>query len=299
MDPDRLFARRSAPGLALADRADDGARASHAMAARFHRGGTLFAFGVGASATDAQHVAVEFVHPVLVGKRALPALSLATDVATVTGVGASRGVDEVFAHQLRQLAGADDIALGFSVHDRDASVERGLEVATEMGLLTVALTGDRPVAADHCIAVPSDDPLVVKEVHVTAYHLLWELVHVFLEHPGVLADDRCITCSDEAVEVVVVELLADGMARVETGAGREDISVALVDAVVGSRVLVHAGEAIAVVSGPRESRPSTRSCTSAGTTWTPCSPRSPGPRRRRWPRSSPFARPSPPATASA
>jgi D-sedoheptulose 7-phosphate isomerase len=253
MDPARLFARRTAPGLALADSAGEVARACHAMAARFHRGGTLFAFGVGASATDAQHVAVEFVHPVIVGTRALPALSLATDVATVTGVGASRGVEEVFAHQLRQLAGPDDIALGLSVDDRGASVQRGLEVATDLGLLTIALTGNRPMVADHCIVVPSDDPLVVKEVHVTAYHGLWELVHVFLEHPGVLqtpaaTGHHCITCSDEAVEVVVVELMADGLARVDTGTGMEEISVALVDAAVGSRVLVHAGEAIAVVA---------------------------------------------------
>jgi D-sedoheptulose 7-phosphate isomerase len=121
-----------------------------------------------------------------------------------------------------------------------------------MGVLTVALCGSDALPADHCIVVPSDDPLVVKEVHVTAYHVLWELVHVFFEHPGVLdaascSDDHCITCSDEAVEVVVVELMAEGLARVDTGVGIEEVSVALVDAVVGSRVLVHAGEAIAVV----------------------------------------------------
>jgi D-sedoheptulose 7-phosphate isomerase len=185
-DPAGLFARRLAPGLALAESADGVARACHAMAARFHRGGTLFAFGTGASATDAQHVAVEFVHPVVVGKRALPALSLATDVATVTGVGERCGLDEVFAHQLRQLAGPNDIALGFSVDGTTASVRRGLEVATEMGLLTVALSGGVALAADHNVVVPSDDPLVVKEVHVTAYHVLWELVHVFFEQPGLL-----------------------------------------------------------------------------------------------------------------
>jgi D-sedoheptulose 7-phosphate isomerase len=253
MEPAGLFARRSAPGLALADSADAVARACHAMASRFHRGGTLFAFGSGAAATDAQHVAVEFVHPVVVGKRALPALSLATDVATVTGIGEARGFDDVFAHQLRQLAGPDDIALGFSVDGTSPSVVQGLEAAAELGLLTVALTGGARVAADHCIVVPSDDPLVVKEVHVTAYHVLWELVHVFFEQPGVLegascTSDHCITCSDEAVEVVVVELLGDGLARVDTGAGVEEVSVALVDAVVGSRILVHAGEAIGVVA---------------------------------------------------
>ena len=61
-------------------------------------------------------------------------------------------------------------------------------------------------------------------------------------------DDVCITCSDSAVPVTVMRLLADGLAEVETGRGREEISVALVTAAIGDTVLVHAGEAIAVVS---------------------------------------------------
>jgi D-sedoheptulose 7-phosphate isomerase len=184
--PADLFARRSAPGLVLAERADDMARACFAMAKRFQRGGTLFAFGTGGSATDAQHVAVEFVHPVIVGTPALPAVSLATDVATVSGVSESTGFDEVFAHQLRQLAGPDDIALGFCVDTATAGVQRGLDAAAELGVLTIGLSGSVPLRAEHVLAVPSDDPLVVKEVHVTAYHVLWELVHVFFEQPGVL-----------------------------------------------------------------------------------------------------------------
>ncbi|MFD0540472.1 SIS domain-containing protein [Actinomadura luteofluorescens] len=86
-----VFRRRAAPGAALAGEAGAIAAACHAMAARFHAGGRLLTFGTGAAATDAQHVAVEFVHPVIVGKRALPALSLTGDVATLTGVGAARG----------------------------------------------------------------------------------------------------------------------------------------------------------------------------------------------------------------
>ena len=77
------------------------AAACHAMAVRFHQGGKLVVFGTGAASTDAQHVAVEFVHPVIVGKRALPAISLTTDVATVTGVAARAGMDGIFAHQIR------------------------------------------------------------------------------------------------------------------------------------------------------------------------------------------------------
>ena len=91
----RLFELRSAPTRHLAGQADAVAAACHAMAVRFHRGGKLVVFGTGGSSTDAQHVAVEFVHPVIVGKRALPAISLTTDVATVTGIAERAGVATV------------------------------------------------------------------------------------------------------------------------------------------------------------------------------------------------------------
>src|SRR5690348_14144081 len=177
---DRAFARRLDPGRALADDASRIARACYEMAGRFHRGGKLIVFGNGGPATDAQHVVVEFVHPVLVGKRALPAISLTNDVATLTGIARSEGFDEVFATQLRLLASPADIAVGLSVDGRCANVRRGLAAARELGLLTIGLLGGdggdiaRDVDADHVVVVPSDDPCVVKEVHMTAYHILWE-----------------------------------------------------------------------------------------------------------------------------
>ena len=188
----REFDRRVEPGLALVESAETIARACHAMAARFHRGGKLLVFGNGGGATDAEHIAVEFVHPVIVGKRALPALSLAADPTVVTGIAGRVGFAEVFAHQLRQLADPVDIALGVSADGHCANVGRGLEEAHSLGLLTVALAGGdggrlaHSAAVDHLVVVRSDDPEVVKEVHVTTYHVLWELVHVFFEHPGVL-----------------------------------------------------------------------------------------------------------------
>ena len=188
----RLFELRSRPTQDLAGQADAVAAACHAMAVRFHRGGKLVVFGAGAASTDAQHVAVEFVHPVIVGKRALPAISLTTDVATVTGIAERDGVAAIFAHQIRYLADPADIALGLSADGNSASVLAGLEVARERGLLTIALAGGDggQIAAakvsDHLLLIPSDDPRVVKELQVTAYHVLWELVHVFFEQPGVL-----------------------------------------------------------------------------------------------------------------
>src|SRR5437763_10069793 len=182
-----LFGRRIAPVEGAAADADAVAAACHAMAARFHRGGKLIVFGSGGPTTDAQHVSVEFVHPVIVGKRALPAVSLTADVATLTGVAEENGIAEVFAHQLRYLAEPFDIALGISTDGRCRGVLRGLATAHDLGLLTVALSGGDggAVAAapsvDHALVARSADPRVVKEIHVTLYHVLWELVHVFLE----------------------------------------------------------------------------------------------------------------------
>ncbi|MGZ8751065.1 MAG: phosphoheptose isomerase [Pseudonocardia sp.] len=161
------YARRDVLAAGSASAAPDLAQACHAMAGRFARGGRLLAFGSGCAAADAAHVVVEFAHPVIVGKRALPAMRLA-DPGTVGLFGAP-----------------DDIAMGIAADD-DAPVAAGLAAAAGLGLLTVALAAAGTDVAgvpglDHLLAVTSDDPRVVREGHVTTYHVLWELVHVFLE----------------------------------------------------------------------------------------------------------------------
>ncbi len=192
----RLFGLRDGATDDLAGQADAVAAACHAMAVRFHQGGRLVVFGTGGPSADAQHVAVEFVHPVIVGKRARPAISLTADVATVTGIAERAGMSAIFSHQIRYLARPADIALGISARGIAAdggspSVLAGLETGRELGLLTVALVGadgnqQAGKVADHVLVAGSADPRVVKEMHVTMYHVLWELVHVFFEQPGVL-----------------------------------------------------------------------------------------------------------------
>jgi D-sedoheptulose 7-phosphate isomerase len=226
----RLFELRTAAVSEFAAQAEAVAHACHLMAVRFHRGGKLVVFGVGGPSTDAQHVAVEFVHPVIVGKRALPAISLTTDVATVTGVAAREGLEGIFAHQIRYLAEPTDIALGISSDGNSPSVLAGLQAAHQLGLLTIALAGEdggaedgraedgradggsadggsaeggraeggreggvsaiaSSPAVDHLLLARSADPRIVKEIQVTMYHVLWELVHVFFEQPGLLAPE--------------------------------------------------------------------------------------------------------------
>ncbi len=168
------------------------AEACWAMARRFHRGGRLLAFGNGAWATDAQHVSVEFVHPVIVGKRAVPALALTNDSATISGLMAGGETSMPFARQLRVLARPQDIAMGFSPDGSCASVVAALTTAREMGLLTLGLAGGnggllKQSDIDFHFMVQAHDPLVIQETHETLYHVLWELVHVFFEHEGLLA----------------------------------------------------------------------------------------------------------------
>ena len=167
------------------------AEACWAMARRFHLGGRLLAFGNGAWATDAQHVSVEFVHPVIVGKRALPALALTNDSATLSGLMAGGKANMPFERQLRVLARPHDIAMGFSPDGNCVNVGTALDVAREMGLLTLGLAGGdggllRRSKIDFCFVVWANDPLVIQETHETLYHVLWELVHIFFEHEGLL-----------------------------------------------------------------------------------------------------------------
>jgi D-sedoheptulose 7-phosphate isomerase len=160
-----------------------------AMADRFFAGATLFIFGSGPHATDAQHNAVEFVHPVLPGCRALPALSLINDIATVSGMLESDAAAAVYAHQLRVLGRPRDIALWFAHAPLHESIARGLEAASSGGMLTIALTsGDldsRAGLAEFALHVPGPDRSAAHELHLATYHMLWELVHIVLNHRGI------------------------------------------------------------------------------------------------------------------
>jgi len=180
---------RAAAARAAATHVDETVRAAAAMAQRFRSGGTLIVFGGGTLAADAQHVAVEFVHPVIVGKRALPAVALTTDVATLTAVTADEGYDSAFSHRLRLVAGPDDIALGLSTGADGDAAEHALAAARQLGLLTIGIVGAgpiRPETVDYLLPVDTVDPRIAKEVMVTYYHVLWELVHVYLERDPVV-----------------------------------------------------------------------------------------------------------------
>jgi D-sedoheptulose 7-phosphate isomerase len=154
------------------------------MARAFERGARLFTMGNGGSACDAEHFALEFSHPVIEKRRALPAFSLASSPALLSAVGNDRDFALVFAEQLRTLARPADIAVGISTSGKSANVLRGLNVARELGLLRVGLSGrdggKMGELTDYCFTVESFSIHRIQETHETVIHVLWDLVHVAL-----------------------------------------------------------------------------------------------------------------------
>lgn len=218
--------------------ADDLARASLALARRFSAGATMWC----ASPNwpfHAHHVAVEFVHPVIVGKRALPAVTVPPAADMVATLRASVNAGDI----VLALADADDPR----VLD---TMRRGPAWGVETVWIGAGPTRPEPGAADHVIWLDTDVPLEASELFVRIYHLLWELTHVCFEHSGLLkpepecTDEVCITCSDEGRPAEVV--LVDGdEAVVRTAEGQERIDVSLIDTPTpGDLVLIHAGFAI-------------------------------------------------------
>ena len=152
------------------------------MAAALDAGGKLFVMGNGGSACDAQHVAVEFMHPIIEKRPALPAIALNTDTAMLTAVGNDQDFSLAFTQQLHMLGAPGDIALGISTSGKSANVNRALQVARAAGLFTVGFSGRdggrMPEICDYCFTVPSFAIHRIQETHETLLHVMWDLIHV-------------------------------------------------------------------------------------------------------------------------
>jgi D-sedoheptulose 7-phosphate isomerase len=166
---DRLLERNRIFEEFFAREARPLAAACREMSERFLAGGRLLAFGRGPYATDAQHVSVEFVHPIIVGKRALPALDLSL----------------LFRSWLDAILQPDDIVMGFGPPEGDAEVSGALAVAHNRGAMTFELPGG---AGSYSCQPPTNHPFLHQELIEILYHTLWETVHVFFEHRELCAD---------------------------------------------------------------------------------------------------------------
>lgn len=160
--------------------------AAVSIAGVYQGGGKMFAMGNGGSSCDAAHFAVEFQHPVTTGRPALPALCLTSDAAILSAVANDVGFEHVFVRQLEAYARKGDGLIGFSTSGNSRNLLSGFRKAKELGLVTIGMTGGdggQMAAAglvDTCLVVGTDSIHRVQEVHVTIYHILWDLVHTLL-----------------------------------------------------------------------------------------------------------------------
>ncbi|MBV8898956.1 MAG: SIS domain-containing protein [Verrucomicrobia bacterium] len=157
---------------------------SRAMARRFQQGGRLFAMGNGGSLCDALHITVEFNHPIIEKRAAFPVIPLMTDIATMTAIGNDIDFSRVFVNQLRLFAAPGDTVMGFSTSGKSPDLIYAFEAAREKGMMTVAFAGKDggrfPDLVDYCFIVPSYSIHRIQEVHATAVHIVWDLVHIAL-----------------------------------------------------------------------------------------------------------------------
>lgn len=160
--------------------------AAKAIADVYRGGGRLFSMGNGGSSCDASHIAVEFVHPVTAGRPALAAINLVADLAMISAVGNDVGFEHVFLRQVVAQGKAGDGLVGISTSGNSSNLVGAFAKAKEMGMATIGLAGgdggqmSASGVVDHCLVVPSTSIHRIQECHVTAYHILWDLVHTLL-----------------------------------------------------------------------------------------------------------------------
>ncbi|MFO7568302.1 MAG: D-sedoheptulose 7-phosphate isomerase [Smithellaceae bacterium] len=147
-------------------------------------GNKILIFGNGGSAADAQHIAAEFVNRFIIERPPLPAIALTTDTSILTSIGNDYDFSEIFSKQIRALGQPGDIAWGISTSGNSPNVLKALEQAKKMGLVTLAFTGKDggPIAqmADLCLNVTSNSTARIQETHITAGHVICELVDIKL-----------------------------------------------------------------------------------------------------------------------
>lgn len=152
------------------------------MAQRFDAGGRLYAMGNGGSSCDAIHLSVEFMHPIIEKRPPLPTIALTTDMAILTAIGNDQDFSMIYSQQLRMLGKPGDMALGVSTSGKSANINRALQAARELGMMTIGFAGRdggrMPGTCDHCFIVPSFSIPRIQETHETLLHIIWDLVHV-------------------------------------------------------------------------------------------------------------------------
>lgn len=153
---------------------------AHEMSQALTQGNKILFFGNGGSASDASHLAGEFVGRFKKERLPFPAIALGTDMAVVTAIANDYGYEALFARQIQAHGKPSDIAIGITTSGNSLNVIQGIKKAKELGLVTVVFTGNKggniSGMADYSFIVPSDVTARIQETHITLGHVLCELI---------------------------------------------------------------------------------------------------------------------------
>ncbi len=158
--------------------------ASKLIAEAFNDGKKLLLFGNGGSASDASHIAAEFVNRFKRERPGLPAIALNTDIAVLTSIANDYDFSEIFARQLKSLSEEGDVVLAISTSGSSGNVLKAMDVAKRKKLRTIVFTGAKgekfAARADFGFVVPSENTPRVQETHITLGHVLCQMVEEIL-----------------------------------------------------------------------------------------------------------------------
>ena len=155
----------------------------------FKAGNKLLICGNGGSAADAQHLAAEFVNRFMIERPPLPAVALSTDTSIITSIGNDYTFDQIFSKQIKAIGKEGDVLLAISTSGDSKNVILAVKVARDMGIKTIGLTGKgggkMAKMVDILLNVDSDVTARIQEVHITAGHIICELVdHILFQEAG-------------------------------------------------------------------------------------------------------------------
>ncbi len=157
---------------------------SKAIASSFSEGNKLILFGNGGSSTDASHIAAEFINRFRKERPGLPAIALNTDMAVITSIANDYDFSDIFAKQLKAIAGEGDVVLAISTSGSSPNIMKAMDVAKRKKLTTIAFTGMKgekfASRATFAFIVPSDNTARIQETHITLGHVICQMVEEIL-----------------------------------------------------------------------------------------------------------------------
>ncbi len=143
-------------------------------------GNKILLFGNGGSAADSQHIAAEFINRFLIERPPLPAIALSTDTSVITSIANDYDFSEIFSKQIKALGHEGDIAWGMSTSGSSPNVIKAFEVASRLGMTTIAFTGKdggrMAEIVDFCLNVSSNSVPHIQEAHITAGHVVCDMI---------------------------------------------------------------------------------------------------------------------------